>query len=366
MPDVSDISGHPVPEGTGGIARIFYADTSKEPLEFQLTDSEVEQLKTWTEKTTSSFALKRGRRSGVSGRVIRPARGASLDLNYQDGDQERHLNVNLTDHEVNVLTGHALKARFTYALALAGAATGIAIALALLINSGVVTSHPVWVLSIVTAVTVTVATLFWQALERVSSRAVIIASGLGVLLTTLFAIAPNLAPETSNNFEMSALTVERGVSLREYLNEPHAKASLGCGEKCDVKTLVENYCAAVRETLSASKVGETTCPPPPRQAVVVYVPMESSGFRGKKLPISWRLFDHATGSRVVPHPVALFEVQTVEPERREKDIVTFPLWIDTSRTSAKRLFVRVYVSDPRGFVLATAKSPTFLNPAKLR
>jgi hypothetical protein len=50
------------------------------------------------------------------------------------------------------------------------------------------------------------------------------------------------------------------------------------------------------------------------------------------------------------------------PERRDLDILTVPIWIDTTGVSAKRLFVRVYVTDERGFILITAQSPTFATP----
>jgi hypothetical protein len=355
----NDEPGSPTDEHKQGTVRIVYSDSSKEPIEFGLTARQVDQLLAWIEKGSSGFVLAPGPRSGLSGKPITAGTGASLSLSYSADEETRKLSLALTDDEVDALTGRSFRARLGFAFTLAVIGTLVSVVLAVTVSEGYVTKHPTVVLAMVTFTTIATATLAWQVVERISSRAVVIASGLGVLLTTLFAIAPNLAPETSTNFTMHTMTIERAVPLKQYLDSPHLRAALRDCPDCSASNLIRVYCETVRGRREGAPARRKDCPPDARRSVVVYVPMESIGFTKKQLPIRWKLVDGATGQAVRPQPVDVLTKLAIEPERRDVDILTIPLWIDLSDVAAKSVFVRVYVSDERGFMIATARSPRF-------
>jgi uncharacterized membrane protein len=369
----SDISGKEVPPGTGGIVRLVVAGKSEQESEYRLTAGEVLQLLEWAKAAApQGIVLTAGRRSDISGRVIGQAAGATLDLEYYDEEgKEEKLALNLTDDEVASLTGKQVTVqRLKHAGYLALGATAVVLILAGLINSGLVLRHPVWTLMAVTAATVLIATLFWKALERVSSRAVVLASGLGVVLTTVFAIAPNLKPETSQSLDIGKITVERGVLLSDFYSSPTMQYvfSRACDRQTCPEFLVSTYCDAVRKDRQAAQ-----CPPPPAQSFIVYAPVESTGFTSQPLRVSFRVFDKATDEPVDPQPLDPWrvldvgfpekreadQITEVFPEKREADQITLPVWIDATVTKAKKLYVRIYVADKRGLMLATGTSPAF-------
>jgi hypothetical protein len=302
--------------------------------------------------------LRKGRRSDVSGRVIAPARGATLDLSYFDEEGAKQgVQMNLTDDEVAKLTGQRLTyRRVALALLLAVGAASIAGVLSALVNSGEVTDHPVKSLIVVTGLTVLVGTLFWKALQQVSSRALVLASGLGVLFTTLFAVVPNLRPETAESVKLGKIAIEKQVRLADYFRRPQIRELMGCRQSgtCHVGPFVEGYCAAMTGKGSVSSCGTKGL-----RGVVIYVPVESIGFRGKTLPVRWRLFDAKTATAVTPQPLDPFSGFDVIPEKRDSDELTLSFWVDTSMTPKKKLYVSVYVFDPRNQILATATSPKF-------
>jgi hypothetical protein len=283
----SDLSGREISPGTGGVVRIEWGKPSKEPLELKLTAEEVNRLVGWAEKGSSKIVLKHGKRSVLSGKAIPQASGGTLTLTYESEDGPKTLVLELTNDELRSLTGSDWFPRSKQALSLAVLGALAALILAGVITSGFVTRYPVTTLVIVTAVTITVATMFWQYVEKVSSRAAVIASGIGVVLTALFAIVPNLAPETSTSLKMLPMTLERGVSLREYLTDPSIRYRLRCeaNPRCTeyLDDLTSSYCALVR-IRSDTPIGqsnEAACLPPREQSLVLYVPVESVGSRSR-------------------------------------------------------------------------------------
>lgn len=359
-PAVSDISGRTIPPGTGGTARIVYGALSRSDREFRLTDDEARQLVEWTRATPRLLVLQQGRRSDISGRVIGPASGATLRIVYRTRTgTEEQLDVDLTDDEVATLTGQAItRARVRLGLALAFCGTLAILLLAWIIDSGLVLRHPVAILAGVSAVTILAATISWKALAQVSSRFVVVASGITVVLTTLFAVVPNIGPGTKLSGSIGPIAVERGVSLAAYYSDPEIRYIYRfCGHACPPKHLVKKYCRRVE------KKGLGRCPLPRAGSVAVYVPIETVGYIHQRLGVRWRLFDAATHTALARQPLDALDGEfALVPIKRDSDSLTATLWIDANRARGKKLYARVYLRDAHGVTLSTATSPVFSVP----
>ena len=356
MASFSDISGTEFVDGTGGVATLHYANSDKTDDAFDLSPAEVAQLLDWAKAAPGGIVLKPGRRSGRSGRVIAPSTGATLRIAYadQEGD-EQHFSVNLTDDEVATLTNDRLarsRIRLAGTLAIGG---GLVIAvLAAIAESGWVAKHPIWTLFVITVVTIAIATLWWKAFERVSSRAVVLATGLGVVLTTLFAVAPNLKPETAQSLSMETMSIERGLPLADFYGSRETQYIFRNSPE-SVSALVNDYCRFVHQQPARR---HASCPPSPKSAVVLYIPVHSVGLTTSDLTLHWVLFNAATHAAVRAQPVDSLPV-SVRPEKRDSDFIIVPVWVDTTVTTAKKAYIRAYLSAQNGQLLATATSPIF-------
>ena len=354
----SDISGKEVPEGTGGTVRLVYADPARDPDELLLTAGEVRQLLSWADVTPREIVLKHGRRSDISGKVIAPESGATLQMRYFDraGKAER-LDVNINDDEVARLTGRNLTwRRVQLALTLAFCGTVAVLVIAGLVNGGLLVRHPVFMLAGISAVTIFVATLSWKVFERVSSRVVVLASGITALVTAFLAIVPNIGPGTEESGAIGKISVEQGIPLADYYNDPEVRYLFRDCVKttCPVRTLIRAYCASVRRLTP-----QRSCSAASANSVVLYIPVESVGYVGKKLAVRWRLFRAGTNTPLADQPVNPLGDLNVTPTTRDADSLTFPVWINTEAIKAKKVYLRVYLSDDRHVMIAAATSPTF-------
>lgn len=190
----------------------------------------------------------------------------------------------------------------------------------------------------------------YKTLRAVPKTAVAVATGAGAIVglvsavaTTLLVLKPNLSASTENRVEISDVISESNVTLDQYLR--HQPVSRSLTNSADVSRLRELN----RERLMSP-------------GTVVHFQFRVVGYRSKRMATRWSLFDAESRRRVLdsegvdPLPL-VFNAQ-----KRDTDVGTWEVWVDTSAHAGRRLFVRIELYDDEvGTRVAYKESETF-NP----
>jgi hypothetical protein len=155
------------------------------------------------------------------------------------------------------------------------------------------------------------------------------------LVSVIFLGLPNVPTSTKQRVSITGVSIENGVSLDTYLKGHY------------IATLVKNERITLREDRPA---GDT-------RGAVVRFGIVSEGVRKKRLPIRWSLIDRHT------HTIAA-ESEAVDPvaqpiassaARKDLDIGTWEIWVNTSPFKGKRLFLRIEIYDDNNYDRLTFK-----------
>jgi hypothetical protein len=168
---------------------------------------------------------------------------------------------------------------------------------------------------------------------------------LGLVSGTLgivYLVRPNLATSTENRAEITAVALEPGVALKEYLAHP---------------TVVRVLRDRARESLKMNEANADTV------GAVVHFDFVATGYNAKRVATRWTLFDAATQKRTG-------ESEQLDPvpfrvrfQKKQADIASWETWVHSPVLAASTLFVRVELYDAGSGVRLTFKdSPTFSQP----
>jgi hypothetical protein len=172
------------------------------------------------------------------------------------------------------------------------------------------------------------------------ARDVTVVATLGV---TLFAIFPTWKPSTQSKVEIKKVALDPNVTLGDYTK----------------RHLISTFLAQHEGALDPKHV------PLSMVGTVVEFQIELSGLRGE-IPIRWSLFDSKT-RRLIGESEALDPIHglVASPRKKDLDVDTWELWIDTSKEKSSRFFVRVeaYSKDEK-LRLTYQDSKSFRAPAQ--
>lgn len=175
------------------------------------------------------------------------------------------------------------------------------------------------------------------AISAVRDLAVVVGL-VGAVLSAIFLLAPNLGQSTENTVEISHVTVEPNVTGGEYF------------QHFPVMTYLHERGSSLGSY--ADRMADT--------GVVVDLVYKVSGVRSEALPLRWTLFDARTRRRVAesesldPLPIS------VKAQKKNADVGSWEVWIDTSRVAGRRFFARLELYDEDLTTrLAYAYTPVF-------
>lgn len=186
--------------------------------------------------------------------------------------------------------------------------------------------------------------------KRTHAASTAIAAAIALVTAILgfvFLARPNLEPTTTNAVRITNIVVEPRVTRGEYLRHPAVRGSL------DKSTLAPWL--ARPDLLQVAGTG-------------IDFQFETRGYVGRSLQTRWTLFNGETNERLAEsEALDPFQATPIRVEKRETDMGTWEIWVDTSRFDAPSYFVRIefYQHSPGSVSRITfADSPKFLPPPR--